>query len=307
MKKLIMLSLLVSNLSHAFESKVIYGQDDRIEFSQGTDLQQKLARSTAIMVPKENIKYSKVPRKWWFDKTVVEFDGLMSFAQKVEDLDGIPLCEDERFRDQMSPGNCSGFLVADDILVTAGHCIMNDVQCKQNQWVFDYKIDGNGNYTLKSTDVYSCEKVLAWQNDFISGFDYSIIKLSKKVKGRSPLKIRQKGQIADNEPVMVLGYPFGTAGKVATGANVLYNKDENFFVTNLDTLAGNSGSAVFNAKTGVVEGILVRGEDDFEYDDERECFKSKRCEGLDDCRGEDVIRINRIDELLKGSKVSVLK
>ncbi len=307
MKKLALLSLLICSGAQAIEHGVIYGEDNRIELIKATLKQQSLARSTAIMVPKANIKHTKVNRKFWFDTSKAEFEDLMTFGQKVEDVDGIALCEEERFKDQLSPGNCSGFLVADDILVTAGHCIMNDVQCKENEWVFDYKIDDEGKYSLKSSDVYSCQKVLAWQNDFISGFDYSIIKLTKKVKGRSPLKFRESGKIEDNTGLMVIGYPYGVSAKVATGASVKYNVDENYFMADLDTLAGNSGSAVFNEKTGLVEGILVRGEDDFEYDEDRECFKSKRCEKFEDCRGEDVVRISQIPELQKGTKISVIK
>jgi len=36
-----------------------------------------------------------------------------------------------------------------------------------------------------------------------------------------------------------------------------------FFKTDLDTFGGNSGSAVFNARTNLIEGILVRGDVDF--------------------------------------------
>ena len=36
-----------------------------------------------------------------------------------------------------------------------------------------------------------------------------------------------------------------------------------YFTANLDTYRGNSGSPVFNAITHKVEGVLVRGEQDF--------------------------------------------
>ena len=36
-----------------------------------------------------------------------------------------------------------------------------------------------------------------------------------------------------------------------------------FFRADLDTFGGNSGSAVFNAGTNLIEGILVRGDVDF--------------------------------------------
>ena len=45
-------------------------------------------------------------------------------------------------------------------------------------------------------------------------------------------------------------------------AEVLKNDGLTWFMANLDSFEGNSGSAVFNELTGEVEGILVRGKPD---------------------------------------------
>jgi len=66
----------------------------------------------------------------------------------------------------------------------------------------------------------------------------------------------------------------------------------------LDTFKGNSGGPVINAKTGLVEGIVVRGEKDKEKDNENKCFRLKRCKD-DECRGEDITRISQVDVLFK--------
>ena len=60
-----------------------------------------------------------------------------------------------------------------------------------------------------------------------------------------------------------------------------------FFVANLDTYGGNSGSPVFNAASYKVEGILVRGENDFVTNGT--CYVSLVCPTTG-CRGEDVTR-----------------
>jgi hypothetical protein len=60
-----------------------------------------------------------------------------------------------------------------------------------------------------------------------------------------------------------------------------------FFAANLDTYGGNSGSPVFNATSGTVEGILVRGENDFVSNGS--CYVSLVCPTTG-CRGEDVTR-----------------
>ena len=71
------------------------------------------------------------------------------------------------------------------------------------------------------------------------------------------------------------------------------NTNDLFFTANLDTFGGNSGAPVFDMNTGLVEGIVVRGESDFNYDSDRSCFVLNKCnEG--ECRGEDVVRITNI-------------
>ncbi len=77
--------------------------------------------------------------------------------------------------------------------------------------------------------------------------------------------------------------------KIAGGAKIRSVRDQ-YFIANLDTYGGNSGSAVFNSSTGEVEGILVRGEVDYIFDNG--CRRSKKCTN-DGCRGEDVTRIKQ--------------
>jgi hypothetical protein len=83
----------------------------------------------------------------------------------------------------------------------------------------------------------------------------------------------------------VIGHPCGLPQKYAPGAQVRHNSAGPFFVANLDTYGGNSGSAVFNATNRAVEGILVRGENDFVTNGT--CYVSLVCPTTG-CRGEDV-------------------
>ena len=57
---------------------------------------------------------------------------------------------------------------------------------------------------------------------------------------------------------------------------------------------GNSGSPVFDRNTGLIEGILVRGEIDYERDDGESCYSLKQVAN-NKGRGEDVTRITGID------------
>ena len=85
----------------------------------------------------------------------------------------------------------------------------------------------------------------------------------------------------------MIGHPCGLPQKFADGATVRDNTPKAFFVANLDTYGGNSGSPVFNSSNQAVEGILVRGENDFVTNGT--CFVSLVCPTTG-CRGEDVTR-----------------
>jgi V8-like Glu-specific endopeptidase len=107
------------------------------------------------------------------------------------------------------------------------------------------------------------------------------------------LKFRTQGQIEEGTPIVVIGHPTGLPTKVSAGANVRSVNDI-YFIANLDTFGGNSGSAVFNAETGDIEGILVRGERDYIYSSARGCYVPNHCTD-NGCRGEDSTLITNLE------------
>ena len=208
---------------------------------------------------------------------------------------------------------CSGFLVGPDLLVTAGHCMRGgpdsetnvNMNCKTNLWVFDYRQDLIGDNPdevfVNSKSVYKCAKVISQVLDQSTKNDFALIKLERVVEDREPLKFRTEGKIEDATEIVVIGHPSGLPTIISDGAQVRTNTNPYFFVANLDTFGGNSGSAVFDSETGLVEGILVRGENDYQYNPERGCTEVFKCEN-DKCRGEDVTRITMIPELAPGQQ-----
>ncbi len=257
--------------------KVVYGEDNRIEVSEISNPEfREYARSTAAMFPQSNIGDN--------------YEVLASTLSERKNL-----CLDERFSEQKTPASCSGFLVGSDILVTAGHCIKNQGDCDSFKWVFDWN---EGVETLNPENIYSCESIIKREKYDDTGSDYAVLKLDRRVSGRTPLKYRKSGKISEGESIFVIGYPSGLPGKFADGAQVRARSKEYWFATNLDTFAGNSGSAVFNELTGQVEGILVRGHTDYYYDNIENCFRVKVCES-NACSGEDVVRITKVEGLVK--------
>lgn len=276
----------LSTLSFArdTDNKVIYGSDDRLDLFEVTNtLHLELAKSTAGMIAT--------------GKLTTDGD-LTTIASQTMVERG--MCQSERFSEQMTAANCSGFLVGEDLLVTAGHCMTSQDDCDSNKWVFDYaNTDANTEaaMTVATSNVYGCSKIISQSLDRSTQDDFALIRLDRKVTDRTPLTVRTEGKIEDNTSIVVIGHPTGLPTKVAAGANVRNNADAFYFIANLDTYGGNSGSAVFNAETGMVEGILVRGENDYNYDYNQGCRVSNICTD-EGCRGEDVTRITNIQALM---------
>lgn len=291
---LLILSLLAwTSLSFTAESptqKGIYGPDDRKDyFEVNNPLFLKLANSTAAMIA---------------DKKLFA-EGLMTLV-KGTTLKEQGVCSNERFSNQIASARCSGFLVGKDLLVTAGHCVKTLSDCEDYSWVFDYafkkKTKNMAEIRVPSTSIYKCQDILERNFDTLSGVDYSLIRLKAEVLDRAPLRVRKEGTIKKGEKVLVIGSPAGLPAKISAGAWVRDNQSKEFFVTNLDTFVGNSGSAVFNAKTAEVEGILARGGQDYTLDQARNCRSLKRCPD-EGCRGEDVVRITNIERLTQEQKL----
>lgn len=260
-----------------FSTKVIYGDDNRLEYCETSNITHTaLSDSTAVLVKKADL-IAKGNNSFSFDA--------QTFAQQFN------LCPSEPFRDQLSLGFCSGFLVAPDTVVTAGHCIRSESACANTAFVFGFNVKSVGAYPTETSaqEVYSCSKLVKSVVES-AGKDYAVVKLDRPVVGHSPLKLRQSGTPSVNDSIVVMGYPSGIPLKIAAGAQIR-SLQKGFFVANLDTYGGNSGSAVFNEATGEVEGILVRGENDFV--NENGCRVSYKCAD-NACRGEDVTYITEV-------------
>ena len=198
------------------------------------------------------------------------------------------LCGTEPFVLQPTGCFCSGFLVAPDVIVTAGHCVKNATDLAKMRFVFGFRMKNatTPRVQFAADDVYAGEKLLDRQLSN-NGSDWALVRLDRPVAGRKPVPVRTTGKIKNTQGVYVIGHPCGLPQKYAPDAHVRDNGAAHFFVANLDTYGGNSGSPVFNAQTNKVEGILVRGETDFVSNGQ--CDVSLVCPSSG-CRGEDVTR-----------------
>lgn len=272
--------LFINTAFSVYKPQVVYGDDNRLDLFDVQDQALLLAaKSTAAIFNKSKLKS---------EGTTYEIRS-QSFKEEFN------MCSAEPFADQQAGAQCSAFLVGQDLMATAGHCVSNS-DCRNVAFVFDFA------YTTPTTQlksiakdqVYFCDRVL--KRELNSIVDYALIRLDRPVLDREPLKMSTQSPEV-GMPLTVIGHPAGIPTKIADGAEVR-SSQTGFFVANLDTYGGNSGSAVFNSETLEVMGILVRGERDYIYNSENSCYVSNVCEN-GACRGEDVTHISYVLEAIE--------
>lgn len=155
----------------------------------------------------------------------------------------------------------TGFLVRENIIVTAEHCT-SIVPFAKLRIVFGYKMKDPYNpiTRISAENIYKASTIQA--KDCIlqdlDGPDWAIIQLDRPVKKQRTVVI-SKEEIYHGQPVYVLGYPRGLPLKFAPGANIR-QVFEASFAADLDIYSSNSGSPVFDADNHKLIGLVTRGD-----------------------------------------------
>jgi hypothetical protein len=282
----LLVSLTTISSVFAAGNKVIYGNDDRQDLSEVTDATDlKLADSTVALFKTRDIMIDPA--------TNTARLATRSYAQEMQ------LCKSERFYDQKTGAFCSGTLVGPDLILTAGHCITDDYDCGETSFVFGFNIhdhDGLTPESVPSTQVYQC-KAIVQRNYDDYGADFTLARIDRAVTDHTPAQVNRKAGLVKGDLLVMIGHPSGLPTKVAANAQVRDTSPTGYFVASTDSYAGNSGSGVFNQKTGLLEGVLVRGEQDFVRSPTEACYISNVC-AEDGCRGEDVTSASSFEKFI---------
>lgn len=223
----------------------IFGEDSRVEaYLQSSSAQLLRARATPALVRTEALS--------------LVGDG--SYLTKPRTGADLRLCEDVRFADQPFVANCSASLIAEDLILTAAHCIdiSGPTVCGNFKIVFDFA-QGEDLQRFRADQVYECKKIEHYQfNPRDMKEDLAVIRLDRAVTDRAPIELDLRVP-KTGEELELLGYPLGLPLKlVAEGKVTSLQPDTMAFRHDLDTFSCNSGGPVFS-KEGKQIGVLVRG------------------------------------------------
>lgn len=268
----------IKQVHEAYRSaqKLVYEVDDRKDYYELNDQQKKECDGVVSL---------------WEASDIVDYGNGESRLQTINFGDSLNLCENERFREQPIGAFGSGFLVDTDVIITSAHNMKNSYDLTSTRFVFGYIMENKNRARtiISNSDIYKAKEIVGKRFDPGNGSDWCIVRLDRPVENHSYFQnIRKSGKIPDDARVHVIGHPVGLPLKYAGGASVRDNHNDPYMVCNLDTYGGNSGSPVISDDIPYqIEGILVRGETDFEQ--VGDCQKSNICPDTG-CRGEEVIR-----------------
>ncbi|MHA2152393.1 MAG: trypsin-like serine peptidase, partial [Candidatus Thorarchaeota archaeon] len=266
------------------KQKVVYGPDNRVEVCDASYKIQALAQSVCGIFYEEDVTDNSDGKTHTLST--------IRYGDTVHEISAgrrYPLCPGEEFEDQPVGPVGTAFLVAEDILATAGHIINGQEDPRllfsKLRFVFNYAIKSGSSIDLivSNDDVFEAESMIA--NNLEE--DWALLKLKRKTK-RPHLAIRRNGIIGHKQEVSVIGHPAGLPMKYADDAYVRNNATQDHFLANLDTFGGSSGSPVFNSDTNIVEGVVLKGQPDYVVVDD--CLKAFHCP-MSGCRGESCCRV----------------
>ncbi len=261
------------------ESPVVYGTDNRTDvYAHGNAALRALAQQATVALMNPSDFNATNPNN-------VTFNG--PSLQQAQNL-----CSSQRFLSDPTPAFCSGTLIDDDLVLTAGHCITSASACSSTRFVFKfYRPSATTLETVTTADIFSCQSIVVRQQAVVNGrnLDYAIVRIDRPATPRfSPAPVRAAaGPLSAGQNVAVIGSGSGIPFKIDAGGSVRDPRAGtlDYFIASTDTFGGNSGSGVYETSGYTVAGILVRGETD--YVSSGSCRVVNTCTESG-CRGEDI-------------------
>jgi len=245
------------------DDKIVYGADDRLDYFERAeqfgenDVFARIGRQSIVALMRSVGRPNS--------------NGVYPIHQRGRTLG---LCSGERFNDQPGVASCSGTLVSNNQVITAGHCITSQSSCRGLKFVFNFYVTGYRNgrpqyAEIRDSDIYSCTSVVTRNSN---GHDWAVATLDRVVPASSghfpiPFLTSEARARPAGEDLVMIGFPSGLPMKIEDGGSVIQPGSGSLtsFRATTDAFAGNSGSGVFtkDLENPVMIGILVNGQTDY--------------------------------------------
>ena len=233
----------------------IWGDDDRKETHEIETASLQAAAKASVGIVQKSALVHDAARDMWSASP-----GVKTLAEYYD------LCPGQRFETQPALASCSGTLIADDIIVSAGHCFEDALTCDGVAIVFDLAYASaptdpmSAAREIPGANVYRCaemlSKELSTDYEAKTGADYAVFRLDRKVTGRKPSAVNWTERVEDAQPAYVIGHPSGIPQKIATGEVLDGTTHPDYVVHDADVFGGNSGGGLFD-RDGKLIGIHV--------------------------------------------------
>ena len=229
---------------------------------------ERLASAEVLLVPADLL--SLAPGGGW-ELTVHPWEtwsGAENTGGGCDPVASCPICSSsEPFYGQAGArGSCSGVLVGNDQVLTAGHCMSaaTGESCSDYYVVFDYAVSGENDplggpwpvdtkVPLDSSQVVQCDEVLVnFGGGLTQGGDMALLQLVSSVEPRLPVPIETYTQTVLGDPIVMLGHPARMPLKAEYGVIT-----HHALHSDLHGLGGSSGSPMINLATGKLVEIVT--------------------------------------------------
>ena len=143
--------------------------------------------------------------------TATSFD-LTTYAYIIY---GKPACSDEPFGSQPTAPFCTAFMVGEDLIATAGHCV-DESDLSSVRFLFGFEMTDATTpiLTFQQNQVYTGIEIV--HHGGTGDLDHAIVRVDRVITapGATALPIRRSGAVALGDRVGVIGHPYGLPKKL---------------------------------------------------------------------------------------------
>ncbi|WP_081653493.1 serine protease [Bacteriovorax sp. DB6_IX] len=276
---------------------IIYGDNNisKVEELENRDLTE-LAKSVAAVVSSHRVMDVDHQR----DHLLFRGETLASAYR---------MCDDS-LNSQRAGIRCTSFLVGKDLLLTAGHCLVDpqlgstkEEVCENSEYIFDlndsaFQGESSVIARIEREKAYKCQSIVDYKLD--DDGDYALIKLNREVSDREPLKLLNIQDLKYGNAISTIGFPLGLTLRASTDGQFFeLSNDKRWLLNQVDTFFGSSGGPIIDEATKMVVGIHTHGlKGSLVLDKENACYRfSEACQNPRDCGASKAFNISLIEEL----------